>query len=767
MDIQTNDNIYKSLLETFPQKIFYKDVNSVYVFCNQNYADDLHINPIDICGKTDFDFYPHELAEKYRSEDRQIMDSGISQEFDEDFMAPGGKSAIVHTMKTPCKNEQGDIVGVVGMFWDVTTSKMTEFALQKQAQEFVEIINHFPEVMYVSDPYTKEILLVSKTFEEMLGHDPVGKKCYKEIQCLDSVCEFCTDPIILKTRKPYTWEYYNPTLKKHFYIKDQILQWPGGRDVRFEVAIDITEKKEAENALKDRVKELDCLYHISKIVDQEDFTIEEIMQSIVDVIPSAMQYPEFTCSRIQISNQIFQSTNFEESTCRLSSHIHKNGDQYGNVEVFYRELHENSDKHPFLQEERNLIDIIAERIGKIIEKHNSEIAIEKYKNDLEDLVQKQNNEIEKRKKTEDELRKSEDLFRKYFDLGRIGMAMTSVEKGWLNVNNHLCTMLGYSRDELMMMTWAELTHPDDLEPDIQQFNELLSGQIDSYSMDKRFIHKNGKIVYTFLSVSCVRHNDNTVDYVIAHLQDITDKKKAEFALEKRTKELKQSNKDLEQFAYVASHDLQEPIRKVSSFTELLVKKFPDLIDEKAQKYVDYILDGAKRMQRLIQDLLLYSRAGRTNIEMKEIEINLLLNQVREDLSNKISLMNAKVTIENMPVITANQTGLYQVFLNLISNAIKFNESDSPHVTVSAERREKEWLFCVADNGIGIDPKYQERIFTIFQRLHSRDQYSGTGIGLSVCKKIIEECGGRIWIDSEFGNGSSFYFSIPDLQEDKY
>ncbi len=381
--------------------------------------------------------------------------------------------------------------------------------------------------------------------------------------------------------------------------------------------------------------------------------------------------------------------------------------------------------------------------------------------ELEETNQQLKREIEERKQIEKKLLHNEELFRKYFELGQVGMAMTSVEKGWLKVNDYLCRMMGYSREELMQMTWAEMTYPDDLEPDLYQFNRMLKSEIDSYSMDKRFLRKNGEILYTFLSVSCVRKEDGSVDYVIAHLQDITDKMKIEITLRERTKDLERSNKELEQFAYVASHDLQEPLRKISSFTELFVRRFPDLVDEKGRKYISYILDGARRMQKLIQDLLLYSRVGRMNVDFQEVNLNEIIGKIKQDYSKLIAIKHVKLIVHSLPVVMVNPTGIYQVFQNLIGNAIKFNQSDRPQVIISAKREEEKWLFCVEDNGIGIEPEYQERIFIIFQRLHTREEYAGTGIGLSVCKKIIEQRGGRIWIESEIGVETKFFFTIPD------
>jgi light-regulated signal transduction histidine kinase (bacteriophytochrome) len=229
----------------------------------------------------------------------------------------------------------------------------------------------------------------------------------------------------------------------------------------------------------------------------------------------------------------------------------------------------------------------------------------------------------------------------------------------------------------------------------------------------------------------------------------------------RTAELERSNKELEQFAYVASHDLQEPLRMVSSFTGLLEKRYKDLFDADARDFMSHIVEGAVRMQRLINDLLAFSRVGKQNTARAIIDCNQVIGLAVTNLMSSIKETGAVVTNDPLPTVSANETMINQLFQNLIGNAIKFHKKDqAPQVHVSAERKNDEWLFSVRDNGIGIDPKNYERMFTIFQRLHTRQDYPGTGIGLAICKKIVELYNGRIWIESQLGNGTTFYFTLP-------
>ncbi|HKN97267.1 MAG TPA: ATP-binding protein [Pseudonocardiaceae bacterium] len=239
------------------------------------------------------------------------------------------------------------------------------------------------------------------------------------------------------------------------------------------------------------------------------------------------------------------------------------------------------------------------------------------------------------------------------------------------------------------------------------------------------------------------------------------------ALDARTQDLQRSNAELEQFAYVASHDLQEPLRKVASFCQLLQRRYAGQLDERADQYIEFAVDGAKRMQVLINDLLAFSRVGRVTKERTPISCEALLADAKVNLSAVIEETGATITAGALPVVLAEVPLLTMVFQNLVGNALKFHGDAPPHVEVTARRTDANmWLFTVADNGIGIAPEYAERIFVIFQRLHGKEVYPGTGIGLAMCRKIIEYHGGTIWLDTTAETGARFCFTLPVLPEDE-
>jgi len=231
-------------------------------------------------------------------------------------------------------------------------------------------------------------------------------------------------------------------------------------------------------------------------------------------------------------------------------------------------------------------------------------------------------------------------------------------------------------------------------------------------------------------------------------------------LTERIRQLERENAELAQFAYLAAHELQEPLRKVASFCSLLARRYEGRLDEQADLYIAYAVDGATRLQQLVDDLLMLGRMDQLPEETVDVDCNLVLEQVRQNLAAAIEESGAKVVVAGgLPTVRGGRTRLEQLFENLISNSVKFHGAEAPRVVVSAERDGAEWRFAIADNGIGIDSQYADRIFAVFQRLHTRAEYPGTGIGLALCKKIVEAYGGRIWFDSRPGAGTTFSWTM--------
>jgi PAS domain S-box-containing protein len=495
-------------------------------------------------------------------------------------------------------------------------------------------------------------------------------------------------------------------------------------------------------------------------------------------------------------------------------------------------------------------------------------------------------DITERKRAEEALRESEQKFRATFDLAAAGITHVAPDGKWIEVNHRMCEIMGYSREELLRKSFPELTHPEDLDTDLELHQRLLAGEVPAYSLEKRYRRRDGSMVWANLTVSLVRAPSGAPSYFISVVEDITEKKRAEAEqaatqrhyrelfdnvaiallrttpgpeggfidanpamvemleadnreqlmalhpseiyydpsqrrivtdaiiakgfikgeevrfktlkgrpiwcritavkktdangqvyfdnsmeditdkklmeaqLKKTLEDLERSNRELEQFAYVASHDLQEPLRMVGSFVQLLQKRYQGKLDSDADEFIQYAVDGANRMKTMIQDLLTFSRVGTRGKPPENLDVNVVLGEALANLRTAIEESHAVITNEALPEIRGDESQMVMLLQNLIGNAIKFRGDGPPRVHVSAHREDDQWVFAVRDTGIGIEPQFADRIFVIFQRLHGREEYQGTGIGLAICKKIVERHGGKIWVESKFGEGSTFYFSLP-------
>jgi PAS domain S-box-containing protein len=368
-------------------------------------------------------------------------------------------------------------------------------------------------------------------------------------------------------------------------------------------------------------------------------------------------------------------------------------------------------------------------------------------------------DITARRHAERALRESEERFRQTFQLAASGICEV-VDGRFVRVNRSLCEILGYPEAQLLGMTVKEVSHPEDRDITDLQRARIYAGEIESARFDKRYVRADGCVVWCELAIALVRSADGKPQYEIAVFDDVTERKEAETALRTAHEELKRSNAELEQFAYVASHDLQEPLRMVSSYTQLLVRRYGERLDGDAREFTAYIVDGAARMKQLIEDLLAYSRVGTKGKEFKPVPVEAALRRAMVNLRAAIEESGAAVTYEALPVVQGDDTQIAQLFQNLIGNALKFRSASVPRIHVSWIEKPAEHEIVVADNGIGIEPQYFERIFMVFQRLHNKGEYPGTGIGLAICKKVVERHGGRIWVESTPGEASAFHFTLP-------
>jgi PAS domain S-box-containing protein len=333
---------------------------------------------------------------------------------------------------------------------------------------------------------------------------------------------------------------------------------------------------------------------------------------------------------------------------------------------------------------------------------------------------------------------------------------------------------GYKAEEIIGRPISVIFPPDRAE-EVRSLLEKLKWGRGFQNFEILCLKKNSKPFFASLTLSPMKDPDGEVRLISSIVRDVSERKMSEAKLQILAGELEQKNQELQQFVYVASHDLREPLRTMASYTQLLARRYKEKLDADANDFIGYVVNAAARMQALIDDLLTYSRLGRQTKSPVLTDFEAVLHEVVENLSTTIGESGAVVTHDPLPTLSAEATEMTQLYQNLIANALKFHGKDPPRVHISAQERQRprdgnlggpnsqpetEWLFSVRDNGIGIDPKNAGRIFMIFQRLHTQEEYPGTGIGLAICKKIVEQNGGRIWVESEPGKGTTFYFTIP-------
>lgn len=361
--------------------------------------------------------------------------------------------------------------------------------------------------------------------------------------------------------------------------------------------------------------------------------------------------------------------------------------------------------------------------------------------------------------------RSEQRFRAAIESAPSGMVMVDRSGTIVLVNRETERLFGYTREELLGKSVEMLVperfrsrHPEYREEFFRNPGTRLMGA----GRELYGLRKDGVEIPVEIGLNPIETDEGLL--VLSAIVDISSRRRAEEALRTVAEDLKKSNQELEQFAYIASHDLQEPLRMIAGFLRLLEDRYKSSLDEKARNYIEHAVDGATRMSRLISDLLLYSRVERRGKQAEPVDTNSALELALANLRISIQESGATVTKDKLPTIQGNPAQLVQLFQNLIGNAIKFRRKGvAPRIHIGCDPQDGRWLISVRDNGIGIAPEYRERIFMIFQRLHGRKDYPGTGIGLAICKKIVEQLGGSIWIESVPDEGSTFYCTFPKNQ----
>jgi PAS domain S-box-containing protein len=480
---------------------------------------------------------------------------------------------------------------------------------------------------------------------------------------------------------------------------------------------------QTNNIPSDHNKKIECLYGLSKLMERSEIQLDDVFQKAVYLVKSAYRFPDKTCVRITYDGVQYKNEGFKKSEMSQYAQVNFAGEKAGSIEVYFTGERPASGDNIFLEEEAHLLTTVASQLGTIAEV----------------------------KRSDEKMR----LFRSLMD--QSNDCIYVVEPDWgrfLYVNDRLCQAVGYSRSELLQMTLENIEAPVEgasVKECLKQAKE--QGQVVVESRQRR----NDSTVY--IAETSLKHvRQNNRDYVIGISRDITERVQAGEAQAKLLNEIESANKELTDFAYVVSHDLKAPLRSIRTLAEWILGDCAEKLNENGRENLELLMRRAERMHNLIEGVLRYSRLGRAEDNRTRIDLNELVPEIMDMVAPDEGI---KISVESkLPIIEADRTRISQVFQNLLSNAVKYMDKSQGIIKVDCVEDGKFWKFSVSDNGPGIEEKDFERIFKMFQTLQARDEYESTGVGLTLIKKIIELYGGRIWIESELGRGSTFFFTLP-------
>jgi PAS domain S-box-containing protein len=373
------------------------------------------------------------------------------------------------------------------------------------------------------------------------------------------------------------------------------------------------------------------------------------------------------------------------------------------------------------------------------------------------------------------LRESEERFRATFEQAAVGIAHVAPDGHWTRVNQRLCDILGYTMQELLQHTFQDITHPDDLETERDFERQMLAREISHYAMEKRYIRKDGSIVWTDLTVSLVWDAAGAPKYFIWVIEDISQRKAIQGELDEyreqleqrvaeRTNQLQAAYTDLESFSYSVSHDLRAPLRAIDGFAAILLEDYAPHLDDEGKRLFQVVSDNARKMGQLIDDILAFSRAGRLELLVTNLDMNALAEEVWQGLEPQRAGRSVAFRLATLPAAYGDPAAIRQVLQNFLSNALKFTRGREPAlIELGGHQESGESIFYVRDNGVGFDMAYVSRLFGLFQRLHGMDEFEGTGVGLAIVKRFVTKHGGRVGAKSQPGEGATFWFTLPPAE----
>jgi PAS domain S-box-containing protein len=731
------------LLDALPVPMFLKDREGRYLGVNKAWEELFGIKRAEFVGKRVQDLYPGnpEIAARHAIKDRELWERGGGQSYQIPIVTPDGRRRETIYYKSTFPG------GLVGAILDVTARTRAETALRESEERFRAVVDSAHEGMLVYD--RSLVILAANRAAERILRLPVGELIGKPgfTSLLPCINEDGTplSPRDRPTRKAV--ESGGPQMGKVIGIRraDGKVTWLSV-NTAFLRRIDETDYYGLVSTFSDITAQHDAEARLRDSEARYRRTFELAGSGIAHIGMDRrfMRVNRRLCELLGYSqDELLQLTGRDISHPDDLDVINEQRPR-----LYAGETDAVRVEKRYLRKDGSVVWV---RFTMTVERDARgtplyEIAV------YDDITAMLDAQLR--------LRESEARFRQTFELAASGICHV-IDGRFVKVNRALCEILGYSEKQLLEKTVKEVSHPDDRDVTDTERARIRRGEIDSARFEKRYVRgADGAVIWCEIAIALVRDVFGVPQYEVAIFDDITERKRQEAALHAAHAELKRSNHELEQFAYVASHDLQEPLRMVASYTQLLERRYESKLDANAREFMAYIVDGATRMKQLIEDLLAYSRVGTKGAEFKPASVEAALRRALYNLRAAIEEAGAAVTHDALPTLSADEGQLAQLLQNLMGNALKFRSASVPRIHIGAAEGPAAWTFEVRDNGIGIEPQYYERIFMVFQRLHNKGEYPGTGIGLAICKKVVERHGGRIWVESEAGQGSRFFFTLP-------
>ena len=734
------------LLEGLPVPVYFKDREGRYLGVNKAWEELFGVPRERFLGKQVRELYPQnpEIAQLHELKDRELWEGPGSQSYQIPIVTSDGRRRETVYYKATFEG------GLVGAIFDVTARARAEDALRESEERFRAVVDSANEGMLVYDR-SLNIVSANRAATRILGltfAELIGKPGFTSLlPCIrDDGSPLGPDErptrVTVRTGRPQT------AMRVGVRRVDGSVTW-----LSVNTAFLRRDDQTGHHGLVSTITDVTA-QHDAEVRLRES---EARFRRTFELAGSGMAHISLERRFLRVNRRLCEILGYPEAellglTGRQISH---------------------PDDLDVINEQRPRLysgEIDAVRLEKRYVKKDRSIVWVKFTmtverdfegNPLYEIAVY--DDITAQRDAEERLRESESRFRQTFELAASGIS--HVKDGrFIRVNKSLCEILGTSEKELLGKTVKEVSHPDDRNVTDAERARIRTGEIEQARFEKRYVRgDDGSVVWADIAIALVRDVFGTPLYEIAVFDDITERKQAEAALNAAHEELKRSNAELEQFAYVASHDLQEPLRMVASYTQLLGRRYDAKFDADGREFMSYIVDGATRMKQLIEDLLAYSRVGTKGQDFRPVAVEGALRKALFNLRVSIEEAGAVVTYDPLPTVVGDEAQVVQLLQNLIGNALKFRSASVPRIHVGITEGADESTFEVRDNGIGIEPQYYERIFMVFQRLHNKGEYPGTGIGLAICKKVVERHGGRIWVESRPppgpNQGSSFYFTL--------